>query len=131
LIGSAIEEFLRYDPPLQRTWRRIAEDTTYAGKHLQQNQLLTVWLGGANYDPLRFETPTQLDITRDNNQHMGLGYGVHYCLGGPLARLEGAVAINAIIQRLPNLRLATDDLDWNVQGLFRGLRTLPLQFDVP
>ncbi len=130
LINSAIEEFLRYDPPLQRTWRRISEDTEYAGKLLKQNQLLTVWLGGANYDPDRFDNPTQLDITRKQNNHVGLGYGVHYCLGGPLARLEGAIAINLIIQRLPNLRLATDDVTWKVQGLFRGLEALHLGFDI-
>lgn len=129
LIQPAVEEFLRYDPPLQRTWRRIAEDTTYAGQPLKQNQLLTVWLGAANYDSARFANPTQLEITRKNNQHMGLGYGVHYCLGGPLARLEGAIAINLIVQRLQNLRLATDEVVWKVQGLFRGLEALPLEFD--
>jgi cytochrome P450 len=85
---------------------------------------------GANTDPKQFHNPEELDIARHENQHLAFGKGIHYCLGAPLARLEGQIAFGTLIQRLPNLHLASDpeQLIWNNNFMLRGLRSLPVTF---
>jgi cytochrome P450 len=89
-----------------------------------------VVLAAADRDPARFERPDTLDLSRRDNQHLGYGHGIHYCLGAPLARLEGQTALATLLTRLPDLQLAGDsaDLRWRGGLIMRGLRTLPVEF---
>jgi len=107
LIISAVEELLRYDSPLQRQTRVAKEDFELAGKHICKGQPVLSMLGAANRDPGQFADPDRLDIRRRNNGHLAFGSGIHYCLGAPLSRLEGQIAIGTIVQRFPDIRLAT------------------------
>ena len=106
LIPTAIEEMLRYDPPLQATVRHARMDTELGGTPIPAGTSVFVLLAAANRDPARFDHPEAFDITRDPNDHLSLGEGIHFCLGAGLARLEGAVAMAAMLERFPNLRLA-------------------------
>ena len=85
-------------------------------------------VGAANRDPQRFSNPDQLDITREDNRHLSFGFGSHFCLGAALARLEGQITINAVVQRWPDLRLATEELEWRYNPSFRSLISLPVAF---
>lgn len=128
LIDSAVEEFLRYDGPALSVVRRAIEDTEIGGKAISAGQKLYCMLYAANRDPARFSEPDQLDIGRKDNCHLGLGQGIHFCLGAALTRLETKVAINAIVQRLPDLRLDGDELNWVPSLAMRGLYSLPVVF---
>ena len=127
LMEGAVEEMLRWDPALQRTWRRIAEDTVFEGHEMREGQLVVVLLGAANRDPDRYPDPTRFDITRSGTRHVGWGHGVHFCLGAPLARLETRIAIATLLDRAPTLRLVRDDVRWVSEGVFRCLDELPLE----
>jgi len=87
-------------------------------------------IGSANRDANHFDNPDSLDIARENNKHLAFGQGVHYCLGAPLARLEGQIAISTLFQRMPNLRLsiAPDQIRWRSGFILRGLEALPVSF---
>lgn len=131
LAGSATEEFLRYEGPFQRNRRIATRQVEIAGVAIEKGQLLLQFLGAANRDPAQFPDPDRLDITRSPNKHLAFGYGPHFCLGAPLARLEAPVAFRGLLGRLRNLRLAEDKLDtleWN-SALFRGLKSLPIEFE--
>jgi cytochrome P450 len=131
LIGSAVEEILRYEGPVENTITRFAEqDVEWAGRTIQRGELVFASLLSANRDPLHFRVPDVFNITRNQTKHVPFGHGVHYCLGAPLARLEGAIAINALIHRAPHLRLAVEDrdLEWSDSIVFRGLKTFPIKF---
>lgn len=128
LIKSAIEELLRYDSPVQMTSRIVFEDLELRGHTFRRGQQVSFMLGAANRDPEQFENPNNLDITRERNQHLAFGSGIHYCLGAPLARLEGQIAINTLLRRMPNLTLTTDKPEYVDNYLLRGLKTLPVSF---
>lgn len=128
LIASAVEELLRYDGPIQLISRTVLEEMTYQGHTLHQGQLVAFLIGAANRDVAQFEQPNQLDLTRRNNTHLAFGHGIHYCLGAPLARLEGQIAINTLLQRMPNLRLETEALTYQDNFVFRGLETFPVSW---
>jgi cytochrome P450 len=85
-------------------------------------------LGAANRDPEVFPDPDRLDLHRKNNRHMAFGVGPHFCIGGPLGRLEAIVAVKALLSRLPSIRLATDVLEWRTRISFRGVLALPVVF---
>ncbi|MBI1876881.1 MAG: cytochrome P450 [Chloroflexi bacterium] len=123
-IGSAIEEFLRYDSPIQMTSRLALETVPFKGHTFRTGQTLAFLLGAANRDPEAFEQPNTLDLTRPNNRHLSFSQGIHYCLGAPLARLEGQIAISTLIRRFPNLALATTSLTYCDNYVFRGLERL-------
>ncbi len=107
LVKPAVEELLRYDSPVQMSSERYAcEDVTIAGVKIAHGDMVFPILGSANRDERQFERPDELDITREPNRHLSLGQGVHYCLGAPLARMEGQIALNTLLRRLPELRLA-------------------------
>lgn len=112
LMKTAIEEFLRYDSPLQHQTRVVDEAFTLRGKSLQKGQRVLIMLGAANRDPAQFPDPDQLDIERQPNAHIAFGYGIHFCLGAPLARMEGNIAISSVLNRLPNIQLKGDTLEW-------------------
>jgi cytochrome P450 len=134
LMSNAVEELLRYDGPVERaTLRFAAEDLVLGGQQLRRSEPIIVVLGSVNRDPAQFAHPDTLDLTRDNSRHFAFGYGVHYCVGAPLARLEGRIALNTLLQRLPNLRLTlpADDLTWRFNPILRGMHHLPVVWDVP
>ena len=130
LMASALEELLRYDGPVQRNWRLATEDLEIGHQRIGKGQLVLQMLGAANRDPAEFPDPhpDRLEITRHPNRHVAFGYGMHYCLGAPLARLEGQIAINTLIRRLPELSLQDEDLEWHDNMAFRSLRSLPVVF---
>lgn len=131
VVATAIEELLRYDSPVERSLTRfVAADVTLGGQQLKQGELLIAIIGSANRDAARFADPDSLDIHRRPNPHLAFGKGAHYCLGAPLARLEGEIAIRALFQRFPDLRLDIDpaDLTWRDTPLFRALTRLPVRW---
>ncbi|WP_419995582.1 cytochrome P450 family protein [Streptomyces boninensis] len=131
LLPGAVEELLRYDGPVElATWRFAAEDLTIGGRPIRAGDPVLVVLAAADRDPARFPDPDLLDLARTDNQHLGYGHGIHYCLGAPLARLEGRTAIGTLLRRIPDLRLAADpsELRWRGGLIMRGLRTLPVDF---
>lgn len=128
IIKTAIEEFLRYDSPVQMTSRMALEDIEYKDHHFPKGTEVAFLIGAANHDPQQFLDPQTLDITRPKNQHLSFGGGIHYCLGAPLARLEGRIAITTLLQRMPNLQLATNQPQFVDNYLLRGLKTLSLTF---
>lgn len=131
LIPGAVEELLRYDSPVDRALTRfVAADTTLGGKRLRKGDLVIAVLGSANRDEAHFEEADVLDIERAPNRHMAFGKGVHYCLGAPLARLEAEVALRALLERFPDLRLDVDpaELTWRDVPLFRSLTRLPVRW---
>ncbi|MEV6422955.1 cytochrome P450 [Streptomyces sp. NPDC051662] len=131
LLATGVEELLRYDGPVElATWRYATEPLTLGGQRIAAGDPVLVVLAAADRDPERFTDPDTLDLSRRDNQHLGYGHGIHYCLGAPLARVEGQTALGTLLTRLPDVRLAGDpaDLRWRGGLIMRGLRTLPVQF---
>jgi len=132
LIRSAVEELLRFTAPVEQATERYArEEVTIAGVTIPRGALTLGVLASANRDEHHFARPDQLDIMREKNRHLAFGYGSHACVGMPLARLEGQLAISTFVQRLPKLRLAVapDQLRWRATPNVRGLAALPVRFD--
>ncbi|HMA33409.1 MAG TPA: cytochrome P450, partial [Chloroflexia bacterium] len=128
LIKGAVEEVLRYESPIRAMGRLVKDDFALDGRALQEGQTITLVLGAANRDPARYSDPDRFDIRRADTRHLAFGHGPHFCIGAPLARLEGQIAISAVLRRLPALRLATDAPEWDPNILFRGLKSLPVVF---
>ncbi|MEV7284187.1 cytochrome P450 [Streptomyces sp. NPDC093252] len=131
LLETGVEELLRYDGPVElATWRFATEPLSLGGERIAAGDPVLVVLAAADRDPARFADPDTLDLGRRDNPHLGYGHGIHYCLGAPLARLEGQTALAALFTRLPDLRLAVDpaELRWRGGLIMRGLRTLPVEF---
>jgi cytochrome P450 len=128
LINAAVEETLRYEPPVDATGRIASRDMEIGGCPVKQTQALTMFLRAANRDPEAFENPDRFDITRAKKPHVAFGGGAHICIGAPLARLEAQVALLRLFERFPNLRLAHPDTPpvWRTLPFFRGLETLEL-----
>src|SRR5262245_31747833 len=128
LVGSAVEELLRYDSPVQRVSRLVYEDVTIDGCTIPQGSLVLGLLGAANRDPAHFPEPDRVDLGRRDNRHLAFGWGIHFCLGAPLARLEGQIAIGTLLRRLPAIRLATERVAWRQTFTLRALQALPVRF---
>jgi cytochrome P450 len=126
LIGTAVAELLRYDGTVQITSRLAHEDLQIGEQQIRAGENVFTILGAANRDPAQFPDPDRLDITRQENRHVAFGHGIHYCLGAPLAILEGQIALGTLVRRLPNMCLAADDLVWQPSQVFRGLAALPV-----
>jgi cytochrome P450 len=124
LLDSAIDEILRYDTPVQITYRSALEDVEIKGKTIRKGDLVNTILGSANRDPEKFNNPNQFDITRDEGRHLSFGLGIHYCIGAPLVRLEAEIAFETILRRFPNLQLKSVALEWQEHPIFRGLKKL-------
>lgn len=124
LLEGAVDELLRYDSPVQMVGRWTAADTTLGGAAIPRGQMVVVLTGAANRDPAAFPEPDRLDIRRHGARALAFGHGPHYCLGAPLARVEGQVALGALLRRFPRLALADDDAPWTGSPVFRGLREL-------
>lgn len=128
LVVPAVEELLRYDSPVQKMARIALADIDVDGKQIKQGQLVCFCFGAANRDPDQFPAPGKLDIARKPNRHLAFGHGLHYCVGAALARLEGQIAVNTVLRRLPGLRLETETLEWHRNFTLRGLKALPVVF---
>jgi cytochrome P450 PksS len=130
LVKPAVEELLRYTSPVEIATERYArEDVEIEGTTIPRGELVLAVLGSANRDERHFEDPNVLDLARDPNKHLAFGRGgVHHCLGAPLARMEGQIALNALLRRFPGARLAPVTLRWRPGLFLRGLEKLPLVF---
>lgn len=128
LIGTAIEELLRFDSPVQKTSRTAIDDIEIGGKTIKSGDLVYLSYGSANRDDDQFEEPNRLDITRTENRHASFAQGIHYCLGAALARMEGQIAINTLFKRMPDLKLDTEDLQRNPSILLWGFKEIPVSF---
>ena len=123
LMDSAINEFLRYDSPVQLDGRRALEDCEIGGKQIKANQRVINMLGAANHDPSVFTDPHKLDITRNEDSHVSFGRGIHYCLGSPLALMEGKIAFTALLERFSDIRLVAEP-EYRQQIVLRGAKEL-------
>jgi cytochrome P450 PksS len=131
LVKSAVEELLRYTSPVETATERFArEDLTLHGVEIKKGEMVFAAIASANRDENQFQNPDVLDIARQPNRHLAFGLGIHFCIGAPLARLEGQIAIGALVERLADLRLATDprSLRWRSGLVLRGLKSLPVTF---
>ncbi|WP_405915163.1 cytochrome P450 [Streptomyces sp. NBC_00728] len=129
LIGTAVEELLRYDSPVRdATFRCAAEPITLHGRSIGEGDIVSLLIGSANRDEARFPEADRLDAGRTPNDHLAFGYGPHFCIGAALARLEGTVALPLLLQRLGPVRLAKpdDELPWRPARVMRGLAALPV-----
>jgi len=127
LIESAVEEFLRYDPPVQATDRIATRDCEIRGKRIRKGQLVVTLLAAANRDPERFANPERLDLGRRDNTHLSFSHGVHFCLGAQLARAELQIAIATLLRRHPHFEGDPRTEAWRPSITLRGLTTLPLE----
>ncbi|MGK7379564.1 cytochrome P450 family protein [Planococcus sp. 1R117A] len=129
LVSQAIEESLRFNGPVEFSTSRWAnEDMEFRGKRIQRGDLVVVSLNAANHDPEKFKDPQLYDIQREKSPHLAFGMGIHFCLGAPLARLEGEIAISSLLKRFPKLKLAIDEseLVWRPGMIVRGVKEIPL-----
>ncbi len=132
LWATAVEELLRFDGPVETsTTRWVRKDFIFQGHQMQRGDVVRVVLASANRDACQFAQPDVLDVTRRDNRHLAFGMGIHYCLGAPLARLEGQIGLQTLFETFPNLRLAVpaNQLEWRSGVLFRGLKQLPVCLD--
>jgi cytochrome P450 len=128
LIPSAVEELLRYESPSQHTGRIAREDVQIGGKQIRKGQAVMAIMAAANRDPERFPNPDQLILDRSDNKHLAFGWSSHFCFGAPLARMEGQIAFETILRRLPNLAVVPGPLTWRDNSGLRGLTALPVTF---
>lgn len=126
MIRSAVEELLRFESPVQFTARVLKEDIDVCGQRIPKGWTVLCMLGAANRDPKQFEQPNQLNLSRLNNQHLAFSAGIHFCIGAQLARLEGQIAIQKLVQTFPKMKIATERPQWASTFGFRGLTTLPV-----
>jgi cytochrome P450 len=122
---SAIEEVLRYDPPVHLTARVALEDVEIGGTVVEKGNIAVALIAAANRDPAHFENPDVFDIRRGASSHIAFGFGIHHCLGAPLARLEGRIALSALFARFPNLELAGEAV-FRDNFVLHGLEHLPV-----
>jgi cytochrome P450 len=128
LTPSAAEEILRFESPVQMTSRRALADGEFAGRRVKAGEALQLFLGAANRDPARFPDPDRFDIGRGDNRHVAFGFGSHFCLGAALAREELRIALDHLLDRLPGLELAVDEVAWQPTIDFRGPLALPVRW---
>jgi cytochrome P450 len=127
LVGSAVEELLRYDGPVQRTARIPSTDVTIGGRTIPKGAMVMPFIGAADRDPAHFPNPDRLDLARADNRHIAFGLGIHFCLGAPLARVEGQIAIGTLVRRLPKLGLDVAQPEYRQSLTLRGLKALPVR----
>lgn len=125
-MAGAIEEVLRFESPLHRVGRTALSDHEIAGARIKKGETVFLLLASANRDPTQFERADEFDIRRSPNKHVAFGYGIHFCLGAALARLEAPIALHAFFERWPNARLRDEPLEWH-SGVMRGLKRLPVE----
>ncbi len=129
ILGSAVEELLRYESPVQHTARIAPADMELGGKGIRKGAKVVAVLAAANRDPNRFPDPDRLDLLRPDNRHLAFGWAAHFCFGAHLARLECQIAFNTLLRRLSNPALLDEVLYWRSNAGLRGLTSLNLSFD--
>jgi pimeloyl-[acyl-carrier protein] synthase len=129
LMPLAIEELLRFESSSQMASRYATEDMQVGDKTIQRGQIVNLLLGSGNRDPEAFSEPDRLNIARKENRHLAFGMGIHYCLGAPLARLEGQIALGLLLQNFPGLHLLDATPEWRDTIGFRGLQRLKVVWD--
>jgi pimeloyl-[acyl-carrier protein] synthase len=129
IIGSAVEELLRFESPVQHTARIAPADLLLGGKSIQKDSRVVAVLAAANRDPNRFPDPDRLDLLRSDNRHVAFGWAAHFCFGAPLARMEAQIAFNVLLRRLSRPTLQDDVVDWRENAGLRGLTKLRISFD--
>lgn len=127
LRGEEICRLLRYDGPVGAIVRIAKEDVEVCGRTIRPGQRVFAMINAANRDPLQFRNPDSLDLNRGDNTHITFGHGIHYCVGAPLARLEGVLLFEEVLARFPHLEVGSPDLQWRDTLVLRGLRSLPLR----
>ena len=125
-MPAAVEELLRYESSIQFTMRTALEDIGVGDHVVRAGQPVILHLGAANRDPARFEHPDRLLVDRADGSHLAFGHGAHYCLGAALARLEGQIAMRAIVERLPALELDGEPT-WRCRCALRVPERVPLR----
>ena len=126
LVPTAVEEMLRWDSPVQATVRVTTEAVEVGGQTIPEGALVIAMIGAANRDPAVFPDPERFDVARADNRHLSFGFGPHFCLGAPLARLEGEVVFRTLLERYPRLRLEREDVRYRPNFALRGLLALPV-----
>jgi len=129
IVGSAVEELLRFESPVQHTARIAPADMQLGGKTIQKGSRVVAVLAAANRDPNRFPDPDRLDLLRSDNRHLAFGWAAHFCFGAPLARMEGQIAFTTLLRRLKRPVLLEKSLHWRDNAGLRGLTTLKIGFD--
>jgi cytochrome P450 len=123
LVARAVEELMRYDTPLQMFERWVLEDAEICGAEVPKGQELALLFGSANRDPVAFDRPDDIDLTREHNPHLSFGAGIHFCLGAPLARVELDVSFSTLLRRLPRMEPVAEP-EWKPNYIIRGLKEL-------
>jgi len=132
LVAGAMDELMRYDSPHHYLPRVVAEDFELHGTRLQAGQTAIIVMGAANRDETKFEEPDRLDVTRANKrEHLSFAYGAHHCLGAALARLEGDVVFNTLLERFPGARLLDDQPAYAGSAMLRAIQSLPTELGTP
>ncbi len=126
LVAGAIEEILRYDGPIGTTTRVALEDVALDGGTIKAGDRVFSMIHAANRDPRHFDDPHRFDIRRTDNRHIVFGFGIHFCLGAPLARMEGKIGLAALVRKLENIELLDPDPPWRDSLVLRGVTTLPI-----
>jgi cytochrome P450 len=130
LMPSAVEELLRFESPSQHTARLAPDDVELGGRRIGKRQAVIAVMGAANRDPERFPDPDRLDLGREDNRHLAFGWGAHFCFGAPLARIEGQLALDALLRRFSRIALEPAPIAWRHNLGLRGLEALPLALGV-
>jgi hypothetical protein len=128
IMPAAIEELLRYESPSQHTARLAPDDVVLGGKQIKKRQAVIAVMAAGNRDPERFPDPDRLDFDRPDNRHLAFGWAAHFCFGAPLARLEGHIAFETLLNRFPELQLTDAPLVWRDNLGLRGLKSLPITY---
>jgi cytochrome P450 len=128
LMETTVEEIWRYDTPVQRGWKLATVDAEIAGCRVRAGELVLPMPGAANRDPDQFPDPHVFDITRKDNRHLAFGYGIHFCIGAPLARIEVPIALSSLLRRYPRLELSGNPIVWRRDVAMRGPVVLELLY---
>lgn len=123
---SGVEEMLRYVSPVQLTGRSFTEPCVFGGEEFAAGDFAMLLLASANHDPDQFDDPERFDVTRTPNNHLGFGFGIHHCLGAPLARMEAQVALVSLVRRAPGVALTVDEVSYKTNVVLRGMDSLPV-----
>lgn len=129
LVPRAIEEVLRYRPPAKMLVRIVTTDTTVAHQPVEKGEVIVGWIASANHDDAHFSDPERFDIRREPNPHLTFGHGIHFCIGAPLARLEGKLALQVMLERLPEMvRVPGKPLEPIHSAILSGVKHFPITF---